>query len=234
MSQKVIRGYTDRSAYDPAHNRWRPIAPSPPLGGSLVAQHVVWAGGRLLVWSDWERVRRQGNRTETTGGSDAWSYDPEADRWAVLPPTAGQPALGGSRLVWTGQEVLSVNGRPYSGPAVVESPGGRYAPAGNRWRRMAKGPLDTAAQPTALWTGSALFLWNGNSELSGPDRRGYRSGDGAAWDADRDRWVRLPPSPWGGLALNAAVWTGRAALFWGGVTSPGGSPGIGLAFTPGR
>jgi hypothetical protein len=30
------------------------------------------------------------------------------------------------------------------------------------------------------------------------------------------------------------VWTGRAALFWGGETSPGGGPGIGLAFTPGQ
>jgi N-acetylneuraminic acid mutarotase len=229
-----VRGYTDGAAYDPAHDRWRRIAPSPPLAGSLVAQHVVWAGDRLLVWSDWERVRRQGNQIETTSGGDAWSYDPEADRWATLPRTAGQPALGGAALVWTEQEVLSIGGRPYGGPAPLQGPGGRYAPTGNRWRGMATGPLDTAALPTALWTGSALLVWNGNSELSGPGGRGYRPGDGAAWDASRDRWVRLPPSPWGGLANNAAVWTGRAALFWGGETSPGGGPGIGLAFTPGQ
>jgi hypothetical protein len=92
----------------------------------------------------------------------------------------------------------------------------------------------TGSGSGAKGTSSSLLVWNGNSELSGSGGRGYRPGDGVAWDASRDRWVRLPPSPWGGLANNAAVWTGRAALFWGGETSPGGGPGIGLAFTPGQ
>jgi hypothetical protein len=138
-----VRGYTDGADHDPAHDRWRRIAPSPPLAGSLVAQDVVWAGDRLLVWSDWERVRRQGNQLESAGVER--QLGTERPRRARL-PARGRRGLG-----------------------------------------RQQGSLGPAA-----------------------------------------------PSPWGGLANNAAVWTGRAALFWGGETSPGGGPGIGLAFTPGQ
>jgi hypothetical protein len=235
------RSHTDGAAWDPVHGSWRRLAPSPQLGGRLVDQHLVWAGARLLVWSDWEQVHRsavtlpdgqRGTLEERRDGVDAWAYNPAADRWAVLPAAPGQPALGGAVLVWTGREVLSVAGRPYHGPALDRNPGARYDPARNRWRPLAGGPLDTAAGPAGLWTGAALLVWNSESERGGGDpRTAFRSGDGAVWDPRVDRWVRLPRSPSTGGSGSVAVWTGRGMLVWGGTWWPA-SAHSGMAFTP--
>lgn len=237
------RGFTDGAAYDPAHGAWRRLVPSPQPRGSLMAQHLVWTGTRLLVWSRWQQTLRseavtlpngeRGVETETRDGVDVWAYDPAADRWAVLPMAPGQPALGGAVLVWTGREVLSVTGRPSGGPVLFRAPGARYDPARNRWRRLADGPLDTAALPAGLWTGAALMVWNGFSMRSGGGSLpGYQPGDGAAWDARADRWVRLPRSPLAGGFGTVAVWTGRAALVWGGSSWRASATHTGMVFTP--
>ncbi len=88
------RGFTDGAAYDPARDTWRRLAPSPQPRGSLMAQHLVWTGTRLLVWSDWRQTLgsdaatltngERGVETETRDGLDVWAYDPAADRWAAL------------------------------------------------------------------------------------------------------------------------------------------------------
>ncbi len=59
-----------------------------------MAQHLVWTGTRLLVWSDWRQTLgsdaatltngERGVETETRDGLDVWAYDPAADRWAAL------------------------------------------------------------------------------------------------------------------------------------------------------
>jgi hypothetical protein len=56
-----------------------------------VAQDVVWAGDRLLVWSDWERVRRQGNQLESAGVER--QLGTERPRRARL-PARGRRGLG--------------------------------------------------------------------------------------------------------------------------------------------
>jgi N-acetylneuraminic acid mutarotase len=235
------RPYTDGAAYDPARDSWRRVAPSPRLRGPMINQHPVWTGTRLLVWSDWEQLDRStvtlpggqhALREEGRDGVDVWAYDPTADRWAVLPGAPGQPVLGGAAMVWTGREVLGVTGRPYHGPPLDRDPGARYDPARNRWRRLTDGPVDTAALPVALWTGAALLVWDGAAARRGGSRRGYQPGDGAAWDPRADRWVRLPRSPLGGGSGTIAVWTGRAALVWGGTWWPTPAAQIGMAFTP--
>lgn len=96
---------------------------------------------------------------------------------------------------------------------------------------MAHGPLDTAVLPAGLWTGAALLVWNGNSAQSGGSRTGYQPGDGAAWNPRADRWMRLPRSPLGGYG-SVAVWTGRAALVWGGRSWPTPAVHTGMIFTP--
>jgi hypothetical protein len=90
---------TAGAAYDPARNRWRRLAPSPRPRGSPLAQHLVWTGTRLLVWSGWRQTLRsdavtltngeRGTEIETLDGVDLWAYDPAADRWTVPPPARG-------------------------------------------------------------------------------------------------------------------------------------------------
>jgi N-acetylneuraminic acid mutarotase len=228
---------TTGAAYDPARASWRQLAPSPRPRGSLVAQHLVWTGARLLVWTNWRKtLRSDATEVVTQDGIDLWAYDPAADRWAVLPQPPGQPALGGAVMVWTGREVLSVSGRsigwPSGGPDFAPDPGSRYDPARNRWRRLADGPLDTAGLAAALWTGAALLVWNGTGTRSGDPSSQFGPGDAAAWDPAADRWVRLPGSPLGGVTRAVAVWTGRAALVWGGTWWPTPAARAGMVFTP--
>ncbi len=183
--QVAVTVHGDGAAYDPARDAWRRLAPSPQPRGSLLASHLVWTGTRLLVWSDWRQTLRSEPVTLTDGQRatelvtqdrvDLWAYDPAADRWAVLPPAPGQPPLGGAEMLWTGEEVLSISGRPYGGPALGGDPGARYDPERNRWRRLADGPLDAAALPAALWTGAALLVWNGISNAGWRFRDGLRA-----------------------------------------------------------
>jgi hypothetical protein len=233
----------DGAAYDPADDTWRRLAPSPRPQGPPLNQHLAWTGSRLLVWTDWERLRRsnvtlpngqRAIREEGRDGVDVWAYDPAADRWAVLGAAPGQPALGGAAMVWTGREVLSLAGRPYHGPVLERDPGSHYDLARNCWRPMADGPLGTAALPAVLWTGAALLVWNGEPEQSGGAGGGYQPGDGAAWDPLADRWLPLPRSPLQGRLGTIAVWTGDAALVWGGTPSRTPSAGTGMVFTAAR
>jgi hypothetical protein len=139
-------------------------------------------------------------------------------------------------MVWTGREVLSVAGRPTGwpsgGPDLDSDPGARYDPARDRWRPLADGPLDTAWLAAALWTGAALLVWNATGIRGGDPARAFGPGDGAAWDPAADRWVRLPRSPLGGAEGAVAVWTGRAALVWGGTWWPKPAAHAGMVFTP--
>jgi N-acetylneuraminic acid mutarotase len=230
------QGHTDGAAYDPARDTWRRLAPAPrPHGNVLHAQHAVWAGTRLLVWSDWEQYEELPSEAGTRSfshmpGVDAWAYDPATDRWEVLPPAPGQPAMAGAVLLWTGQEILSFGGRPYHGPPVLHAPAARYDPEGNRWRHLADGPLDTAAVPTALWTGASLLVWNSMSQRRGTDTA-YEPGDAAAWDPHDNQWARLPRSPLAGTHAVTA-WTGKFLLVWGGTPWPAKNTHTGMIFTP--
>jgi N-acetylneuraminic acid mutarotase len=229
------QGHTDGAAYDPARDTWRRLAPAPrPQGNVLHAQHAVWAGTRLLVWSDREQYEEwtteAGTHSVSQPGVDAWAYDPATDRWEVLPPAPGQPAMGGAVMLWTGQEVLSVSGRPHHGPPLASEPTFAYDPESNHWRPLLDGPLDTAAVPAALWTGASLLVWNSTSQLRGTGDA-YEPGDAAAWDPHANQWLRLPRSPLAGTDA-VTVWTGKSLLVWGGNPWPARNTHTGMVFTP--
>jgi hypothetical protein len=67
----------------------------------------------------------------------------------------------------------------------------------------------------AVWTGSELVYWGGESEYGDEVH-----GDGAALDPASGTWRALAPSPLSARSAAAAVWTGEEALFWGGGHDP--------------
>jgi hypothetical protein len=90
-----------------------------------------------------------------------------------------------------------------------------------------------------VWTGNELIVWGGGSR--DPIQA---HADGAAYDPRAGRWALLPPAPegqWLEGDRGLAVWTGREALVWGGITFPDpvhapgrGRPADGVAFDPAR
>ena len=93
--------------FDPVANRWSPMA-GMGAGGPRYLHTAVWANGpapgrgRLIVW---------GGLTERVGDASASlstgaTYDPDTDRWTLL-PAAGAPAARCQHVaVWTGSEML--------------------------------------------------------------------------------------------------------------------------------
>lgn len=175
------------SAFDPAANSWRTLAPSP----LAPSQHPLgaWTGRRLvLVVSG---VDPDSGKPYPASLARAAAYDPRTDTWRRLP--APPPGAGGT-ATWDGRELLVAGG---SRAAFAFDPGAE------RWRRLAPAP---SAGPfsSAIWTGSRLVL------LDGP------RGPALAYDPKTDRWSRLPKLPFAAHLDLAAVWTGHRLLVWTG------------------
>jgi hypothetical protein len=127
----------DGSAYDPATNTWRKLAPAPIEGQQSPA--AVWTGHELVILNGYDPEGKP------VGGA---AYDPAGDTWrriASLPQrTPGELA------VWGGDEILLVGGG--------SGFGGGYAfnPSTNRWREI--GRADLPGVPLlAVWMGRRLI-----------------------------------------------------------------------------
>ncbi|MDQ4091374.1 MAG: hypothetical protein M3163_13885 [Actinomycetota bacterium] len=200
--------FNDGASYDPASDRWTPIAPSPVAGRS--GHSAVWVQDRMVVW---------GGATE--GGkatADGASYDPATDAWTVLPPAPLEPRISHRTvdtahrmLVWGGSSGEGQTGKYFSDGAI-------YSPADNTWTSMAPYPQtrESGARDTfsSVWTGEKMLVWGGynRNETCNP----CNLDDGAAYDLRNNSWQLMSPSPLNGRGGHRAVWTGRQMVVWGG------------------
>jgi hypothetical protein len=182
--QQATRGRLRGAAYDPLTDRWRQLAPSPPLGsGELLERTVLWAGTRLLVWSFLDQPGSAATAAGEPDEVDLWAYDPAADRWTALasPSPRTRPLLARASLEWTGREILAVQHTSVLPPDPAPF-AGRYDPDRDRWTPIADPPQRVEfGDPAALvWTGAALV-----------------AGGRHAYDPASDRWWPLPaPGHW--------------------------------------
>ena len=170
-----------------------PSAPGAPLGmgtwRSLPASPIpadynvgVWTGTELLIHAI---VTVDGEGTH--GTADA-AYDPVKNSWRRLPPSPYpvRNVEGGTRVVWTGTEMLAFG--------MMDA---AFAPATNRWRQLAAG---APAPAVTVWTGRQVLMWGGGC-------CGSSTADGVAYDVNSNSWQPMPAAP---LAARHAdgVWTG--------------------------
>lgn len=94
-----------------------------------------------------------------------------------------------------------IAGPPPSGNSDLLAPGTA--------QRMSASPLSGRSTMAAVWTGTEVVIWGGDSS-DGP------RADGAGYDPRRDSWRVLGESPLSARNAPASVWTGREVLFWGG------------------
>lgn len=110
-------------SYDPDTGAWSEI-PEPP-DGARAGHAAVWAGDRMVVWG--------GAHQPADGRPAGVVYDPAEQAWQALGgPT--RPRVP-HRLVWTGQDLVVLDGRSLSG-------GLRYTPGGGQ---------PAASGPAATW-----------------------------------------------------------------------------------
>ena len=129
---------------------------------------------------------------------------------AVVPPGWTWKPVGpllartGHVAAWTGTEVVLWAGeRPGRHPD-----GAAYHPQSDRWRRIARAPIENRFAAGSAWTGREVIVWGG---VNG----GGTLADGAAYDPVADRWRLLPRSPLSNRVPLAVAWTGSELIVAG-------------------
>jgi hypothetical protein len=209
-------------AFNPVSNQWRRLPRAPVAGAGL----VVWTGRELIGW---------GGGCCGDAFSDGAAYNPATNSWRKLarsPLAPSQSPLG----AWTGRELImfvgstNPDGKPW--PARLAR-AAAYNPATDTWRRIPPLPAPRGGAK-AVWDGRELLVVGG-----APAPRGGTPAPlarvGFAYDPATNRWRHLPPME-SGRSAEAAVWTGKQLLVWGGSqTADAGPPLIpphGLAYDP--
>ena len=112
--------------------------------------------------------------------------------------------------IWNGSEVVVYGGHgfdPSIGVFVDTNTGGRYDPFLDVWGPMNKAGAPVLSEHSAVFTGTEMIVWGGNTDT------------GARYEPGTDSWQPTSstnaPSP---RRKHAAVWTGTEMIVWGGAT----------------
>ena len=206
------------ASYDPATDSWTPITTA---GAPSVRRlhTTVWTGARMIVWGGC--AERSNCSSPLNSGA---SYDPATDTWAAI-TTAGAPtARARHTVVWTGTKMIvwggSVGASSYD---TRLNSGGLYDPATDTWTTTTTtgAPLLRAGH-TAVWSGSKMVVWGGDSFVGGgitpPLLVFYDSG--GIYDPTTNTWTTTGAAP--ARTNHTAVWTGTKMIVWGGQQYSGG------------
>lgn len=188
--------------YDPLSDTWTPVSTDgqPRFGYGHVA---LWTGREMLIWGGFY--------------DDGARYDPRTDTWTPMSRTNAPQVRWGASGVWTGSRMLVWGGLiGDNSDAPRFDDGGAYDPATDTWTRILPGPFSPSArgQHTAVWTGSRMIIWGGQTEsLDSLD-------DGASYDPVTGSWEPLATGNAPSSRFDhGAVWTGQEMIIWGGRTS---------------
>ncbi len=190
--------------YDPDTDSW--TATSTTNAPRRRTDHTaVWTGSEMIVWGG------AGSGILRTGGR----YNPRADTWMALATYHAPVRRVGHTAVWTGSEMIVWGGTPDAFDVTIRS-GGIYNPGSNSWRKTSThhAPASRFGH-TAVWTGSEMIVWGGNS-LSYP--HGYHTfNTGGRYNPQTDSWTatRTTNAPTA-RSLHTAVWTESEMIVWGG------------------
>lgn len=133
-------------------------------------------------------------------------------------------ARRGHTATWTGTEMIVLGGYgwlPSAGQFVVTNTGGSYHPTTNSWTPTNTKGATPFSEHTAVFTGSEIILWGGNTDT------------GARYAPDTDSWLPTStvdaPTP---RKQHLAIWTGSEMIVWGGVGISGNALDSGGRYDP--
>jgi len=195
--------YDTGGRYDPVRDTWSSTYwPGAPAGRANPT--AVWTGSLMIVWG--------GVRDEmalNTGGR----YDPLTDAWTATSTTGAPLGRVLHTAVWSGSRMVVWGGEPLRFPPEFYR-GGQYDPVSDVWTPMnyltAPAPR---ARHTAVWTGSKMAVWGGESF----DAPRVPLDTGSLYDPSTDVWtaMSLSSAPVARTG-HSAVWSGSRMIVWGG------------------
>jgi hypothetical protein len=156
-----------------------------------------------------------------------------AGHWSEMAPGPLVSDLDGAVVAWTGRELIvwgGVDGSALHGFSFSNA-GAAYDPASNTWQTLADSPLSPRAFSSAVWTGTELVIFGGETFLA--DMLGPKlTSTAAAYDPSTNTWRMLPQAPLSPREMALAVWTGSTVLVLGGVNAAWNPLSDGAAFDP--
>jgi len=189
--------------YNPATNSW--IRTSLINAPHYRSHHTAaWTGTEMIIWGGTD-----GYVTFNTGGR----YNPSTNTWVNTSTINAPQARYYHTAVWTGRRMIVWGGNGGDNYYNNLNTGGRYDPTTNTWTA-----ISTANAPegrwfhTAVWTGSEMIVWGGNTGFS----RLFNTG--GKYNPSTNTWS--PTSTTNAPArrfFHSAIWTGSEMIVWGGV-----------------
>jgi len=148
--------------YNPSTDSWQPIPAGAPPRYSATA---VWTGSEMIVW---------GGIPQTGGNLNTGDrFDPSGNAWHPVAVDAMTPSSrSGHSAVWTGREMLVWGGSSSITNEVGN--GGAYDPVANSWLSIpeANGGPSARTRHTAVWTGTDMIVWGGQTSAGGHKQTG--------------------------------------------------------------
>jgi hypothetical protein len=207
----TTKGRLAVAAYALASRRWQVITPAVPRGHPGRFLVLAVAGGRLLLWSQWDRVARDGNGFSDVAGVDALAMISDGswrnvtgswpqEQTVSIPITTGDGLLFSSgQQIWCGVGCI---------PPAVSKPGYFANPATLARKTIPLGPAGQSYS-TWVWTGDAIIGVNQDAYEVGTNIWPEATG---VFAPTTSRWTALPVVP-GHPSLSATpVWTGTELL----------------------
>ncbi len=179
---------------------------------------AVWTGTKMIVWGGWGGWL--GKNSLNTGGI----YDPSTDTWTEMSAAGAPEARGHHTAIWTGTKMIVWGGYRYNYETetlTYYNTGGVYDPATDTWTEMSTaGAPEARGYHTAVWTGTKMIVWGGQSYDNNYGETKYNSG--GIYDPATDTWtvVSTTGAPKARYS-HTALWTGNNShpgkmIVWGG------------------
>ena len=197
------------AGYDLATRRWQVITPAVPRGHPARYLDLAFDGGRLLLWSQWDRIVTTKDGFSDYAGVDVLAMNA---RGAWRNVTGGWPQEQTlSTPVLTGDGLLFAPGQIWCGlgciPPFASYPGYFANPVTLARKTIPEGPLRQQS-PAYVWAGDAIIAVDQNFE--GPGN--VRPDDVEMYQPTAARWTGLPTVPGYPSLSVAPVWTGTELL----------------------
>jgi N-acetylneuraminic acid mutarotase len=193
--------------YDPATDTWTTMTTTGAPSG-VTFHTAVWTGSKMIVWG--------GCTATCTSDTNAGAvYDPATNTWTTISTVNGPSARDSQTAVWTGTQMIVWGGKN-RGSGTYPTDDELYTPSTDTWATASATNQPAARfQHTAIWTGSKMIVWGGNSGGSGLNTGGIYDPVSNTWTATTTTGAPAARS------YQTAVWTGSKMIVWGGYS--GGS-----------
>jgi hypothetical protein len=198
--------------YAQATGRWQVITPAVSRSHPPRFVDLADAGGRLLLWSMWDRTAQTKDGFSDHAGVDVLALGAQGT-WRNVTGSWPQGQTV-SAPVATDDGLLFAPGQIWCGiscsPPYYSEPGYFANPATLARKTIPGGPLGQAG-PVYVWAGDAIIAVNLGDQLTGPGIN-IRPGDLTLFDPATSRWTELPTVPGHPSLSVSPVWTGTELL----------------------